>query len=229
MAIASFLDLCLDATSAERMEPFWAAALGYDLVRQRDGSAYLTVPRSGVKVFVNAVPEAKSVKNRVHLDVHCADVEELIALGAEVDRAPTDEEHWWSLLSPDGDEFCAFVRDEVPRNRLYEVVVDAADAVSQATWWADLLGGRATHEAAAPTEPGSFIDQVAGLPCDYLVFQPVPELKTVKNRVHWDIRADLQAVVAHGATVLREPVPGDTSWHVLADPEGNEFCVFPLV
>jgi len=121
------------------------------------------------------------VKNRVHLDVHCTDVADLLALGAEVVRRPRDGEAWWSLASRDGDELCAFVRTEPPDNRLYEIVVDAADAAPQAAWWADLLGGTATHET-----DGSSVGEVVGLTCDYLVFQLVPEPKTVKNRVHWD-------------------------------------------
>ena len=53
---------------------------------------------------------------------------------------------------------------------------------------------------------------------------PVPEPKTVKNRVHWDVLTpSVAALVEAGATVLSEQ-PG---WTVLADPEGNEFCAFP--
>ncbi len=60
----------------------------------------------------------------------------------------------------------------------------------------------------------------------------MPEGKTVKNRVHIDVTsatADVAATVAAlvdlGATVLR-PQDGEISWTVMADPEGNEFCVF---
>ena len=62
------------------------------------------------------------------------------------------------------------------------------------------------------------------LPFDYLCFVPVPEPKAAKNRIHWDVvTADIPGLVAKGARVLREP-DGDISWHVLGDPEGNEFC-----
>jgi hypothetical protein len=57
-------------------------------------------------------------------------------------------------------------------------------------------------------------------------FNRVPEPKTVKNRIHWDVSvADLQPLLDAGATLLR-PIGGDIRWHVLADPEGNEFCAF---
>ena len=56
-------------------------------------------------------------------------------------------------------------------------------------------------------------------------FVPVPEPKTVKNRIHWDVTVPgVAPLVEAGATVLREP-GGGIGWHVLADPEGNEFCI----
>jgi hypothetical protein len=55
----------------------------------------------------------------------------------------------------------------------------------------------------------------------------VPEPKTVKNRVHIDVTTDdLDALVAHGARVLRANRDGGIEWTVLADPDGNEFCAF---
>jgi hypothetical protein len=57
-------------------------------------------------------------------------------------------------------------------------------------------------------------------------FVPVPEPKMVKNRIHWDVTVPAVApLVEAGAVVLREP-DDDIGWHVLADPEGNEFCAF---
>ena len=59
-----------------------------------------------------------------------------------------------------------------------------------------------------------------------MVFGAVPEPKTVKNRIHWDVEtADVQQLLDHGARLLRAP-DDVVSWHVLADPEGNEFCAF---
>jgi hypothetical protein len=64
------------------------------------------------------------------------------------------------------------------------------------------------------------------IPFDYLCFAAVPEPKSAKNRIHWDVVApDVYALVAAGARILREP-DDDIVWHVLADPEGNEFCAF---
>lgn len=221
MPVASFLDLCLDASSADRMEPFWAAVLGREIVRPDNGSVYLEAPGSPAKIWVNEVPEPKAAKNRVHLDVHCLDVGDLVALGAVVERPPSEDDSWWSMRSPDGDEFCAFVRDVVPANRLYEVVVDAVHPVAQATWWGELLGA-----PVRSAEGGDYLEGVAGMPFECLVFGWVPEPKIVKNRVHWDVRADIGDVLRRGATLLRG-LTVDEGWHVVADPEGNEFCVFP--
>jgi Glyoxalase-like domain len=67
---------------------------------------------------------------------------------------------------------------------------------------------------------------IPGMPARSMDFVPVPEPKTAKNRVHWDVTVPAVApLVEAGAVVLREP-DGDIGWHVLADPEGNEFCAF---
>lgn len=57
-------------------------------------------------------------------------------------------------------------------------------------------------------------------------FTLVPEVRTVKNRIHWDVdSADPEALVSDGATLLRAR-DDQIGWHALADPEGNELCVF---
>ena len=58
-----------------------------------------------------------------------------------------------------------------------------------------------------------------------MVFSPVPEPKTVKNRLHWDVRGELDELLGAGARLLRSR-GDDIRWNVLADPEGNEFCLF---
>ncbi len=72
----------------------------------------------------------------------------------------------------------------------------------------------------------SYVDRVPGAPYDSLDFAPVPEPKTVKNRIHLDVTtADVDALVAAGATVLRAK-DDQIGWTVMADPDGNEFCAF---
>ncbi|MCX4846028.1 VOC family protein [Streptomyces sp. NBC_00893] len=90
--------------------------------------------------------------------------------------------------------------------------------------WRDLAGVR--H----PDDPYDK-DSGAGLG-RRLLFQRVPEPKTTKNRLHLDVhaepgrrQAEVERLVGLGATVLREVAEQGGSWTVLADPEGNEFCV----
>ena len=65
---------------------------------------------------------------------------------------------------------------------------------------------------------------VDGVPYDVWKFVGVADPKVVKNRMHWDVTCDdIPALVARGATVLRVP-DDDIRWHVMADPDGNEFC-----
>ncbi len=106
---------------------------------------------------------------------------------------------------------------------LYEVVVDAVDPEATARWWAGILGATYGRDA----EHGwSWVEDVPGAPFDSVVFVGVPEPKTVKNRVHLDLTSpDLQPLLDAGATLLR-PRGDGRAWDVLADPEGNELCVF---
>jgi Glyoxalase-like domain len=216
MPPAAYKDLCLDARDPLRLGRFWAAALGLALEECDDGDVVLRGPSPQHGVWVNAVPEPKTVKNRMHLDVHARSVEELLDLGATV----VDEQPRWTVMAdPEGGEFCAFVREEPPEYRLYEVVLDAADHAAVGRWWAELLGGRCIDEGKGFVS----IADIPGAPFEYLDVGTVPEPKAAKNRVHLDVVGDAAEIVARGATVLAV----HPRWTVLADPEGNELCVFP--
>jgi catechol 2,3-dioxygenase-like lactoylglutathione lyase family enzyme len=225
MPLATFKDLCLDAHDPVLVGEFWAGVLGLELQRQEGGDTYLTGPTPQHTIWVNRVPEPKTVKHRVHLDVNAGSVAELEALGATVLDA--ESFRWVLMADPEGGELCVFLREGPITQRLYEIVVDTGDSPEEAhrlaAWWAEVLGGRLVD-----TERGfSYVDRVPGAPYDSLDFIPVPEPKTVKNRVHLDVTtADLDALVAAGATVLRAR-DADLGWTVLADPAGNEFCAFP--
>jgi hypothetical protein len=127
------------------------------------------------------------------------------------------------MADPEGGELCAFVREpeSLRTYRVYEVVVDAAYPVSIASWWAERYAANVGHDH---DRAFSWIDQVPGMPWD-MVFQRVPEPKSVKNRVHWDVWGETDDLLAVGARQLRKR-DDEIGWDVLADPEGNEFCVF---
>lgn len=221
MSSARFKDLCVDVTSVSGMTAFWGRVLG--LTVPADNPSVLLGDTPEKTIWINQVPEPKTTKQRVHLDVHTGSIEDLEREGATVQRPSSADEMWTVMEDPEGGEFCGFVRDTVPSYRLMELVVDSADPEAQARWWAEVVGGEV---ASTPGKPWYWLENVPGLPFPYWVFVPVPEPKTVKNRVHWDVTAPaLRPVLDAGATLLR-PKDDEIGWHVCADPEGNEFCVF---
>ncbi len=221
MTIARFKDLCLDAVDPPRLGTFLAAVLGRSWQAQDDGDGRLTGPTPQHTIWVNRVPEAKTVKHRVHLDVYAKELADLEALGATVVEARHGARAWTVMADPEGGEFCAFPRSEVPAERLHGLAVDSADHQALAQWWGRVYGVDVTEN-----DGWSTLEGVPGMPILTMDFAPVPEPKTVKNRIHWDVTVPAVApLVAAGATLLREP-DGDIRWHVLADPEGNEFCAF---
>ncbi|CAA9326173.1 MAG: hypothetical protein AVDCRST_MAG29-753 [uncultured Nocardioidaceae bacterium] len=213
-----YKDLCIDAVDDERMRRFWADVLGLRRHDHPPGPWVLSGPTPQHAVWVNQVPEPQAVKQRVHLDVHAASVESIEVLGAT--RLPGDFP-WTVMTDPEGGELCVFVRAEVPDYRLYEIGVDAEDAASVAGWWAQVLGVSVEHDETGCCS----LEGVPGAPFDAIVFAPVPEPKTVKNRIHWDVTGSVDDLLGMGAQLLRRP-DADIAWTVLADPEGNEFCVF---
>ncbi|MEU4194666.1 VOC family protein [Kribbella sp. NPDC026611] len=221
MAIVRFKDLCVDVTNPNVMTAFWGQVLGLTSPADHPDVLVGDVPEK--TIWLNKVPEPKTVKQRVHLDLITGDIADLVAAGATVQVPETADQHWTVLTDPEGGELCGFVRETVPAYRLMELVVDSAEPEQQARWWAGLLGVEPRSREGAPYH---WLEDVPGLPFKYWVFNPVPEPKTVKNRIHWDVTAPaLQPVLDAGATLLR-PKGDEIGWYVCADPEGNEFCVF---
>ena len=221
MALATFKDVCLDASDPARVAGFWAAVLGLR-IEDAPGGAVLRGPTPHQTVWINEVPETKDVKHRVHLDVYAASIEGLVDLGARVVDTEAGRGKWTVMADPEGGEFCAFLRDPVPDERLHGIVVDTRDHMAQSEWWGSVYGAEVVHHP----EGYSTVQDVDGLPNTTLDFVPVPEDKTVKNRVHWDVIAgDTGSLLAAGATLVRARGDG-IGWDVLADPEGNEFCAF---
>ncbi|WUJ72085.1 hypothetical protein OG809_02235 [Kribbella soli] len=221
MTIARFKDLCVDVSSPSEMVAFWGRVIG--LTAPADNPNVLVGDAPEKTIWMCKVPETKTVKNRVHLDLITGAIDDLEREGAKVLIPASQDQQWTVMTDPEGGEFCGFVRDTVPAYRLMELIVDSAEPEKQARWWAGVVGG---DFMSRPGTPYFWLENVPGLPFRYWVFVPVPEPKTVKNRVHWDVTAPaLQPVLDAGATLLR-PKDDEIGWHVCADPEGNEFCVF---
>jgi hypothetical protein len=109
--------LCVDTTNPDRLATFWAAALGWRRTHADDEEVVLEPPvgspEDGVApdLLFGWVPEEKSGKNRLHLDLRpvdqAAEVERLEQLGARrVDVGQSDDVTWVVLADPDGNEFC---------------------------------------------------------------------------------------------------------------------------
>ena len=110
------------------------------------------------------------------------------------------------------------------------VCVDSADPQTIAPFWVQVLGWRMTYD----TPDEVVLEPPAGSPeegvAPDLLFLRVPEPKTVKNRLHIDLRPDDQAaevarIEGLGGRRVSVGQADDVSWVVLADPDGNEFCV----
>lgn len=123
--------------------------------------------------------------------------------------------------------------------RWYSTVVESTDHRRLARWWAQALGWHVLFEqdSEAVVVPPWALELSERLEFHQVppgfVFVPVEHEKTTKNRLHWDFAphtsddrdAEIARLVELGATVVDVGQPADASWTVLADIDGNEFCV----
>jgi hypothetical protein len=105
-----------------------------------------------------------------------------------------------------------------------QTILDARDPVRLGRWWQEALGWVVVNDDPEEFEIRPASDRLPGL-----LFARVPEPKTVKNRLHLDFRPDdrdkeVERMLALGAS-RADVGQGIQSWVVLADPEGNEFCI----
>ena len=115
--------------------------------------------------------------------------------------------------------------------RFSELVIDSRDPEALARWWSAVLG----YEELSRDDDGAIeIGPAAGFggPAPTLVFAPVADPTRGKRRLHIDVSptdrdqdAELQRLLDLGAVTADVGQTGEENWHVLADPEGNEFCL----
>jgi catechol 2,3-dioxygenase-like lactoylglutathione lyase family enzyme len=112
-------------------------------------------------------------------------------------------------------------------SRIAAIVIDAVDPQLIARFWGEVLGWPVVEE-----EEGVITIAAADGSWPTIDVAPVPETKTIKDRVHLDLRADgistaaeLDRLYRLGATPADVGQAADARWVVLADPEGNEFCL----
>ena len=219
---------------------FWADALGWAV---ESGETTYAGPADGlgwphpvaVGIDVVPVPEPKtSTKNRVHLDLattsaaHQAEwVARLQALGATPADVGQGDVPWVVLADPEGNEFCVLEpRDEyLDTGPIAAVVIDCVDPRAMARFW-----GAAIDWTVQDVADDFASLRSAGGP--YLEFLRKSDGPAGPGRVHLDLwpypgddqAAEVARLRALGATDL-DVGQGDVSWTVLADPQGQEFCV----
>ena len=111
--------------------------------------------------------------------------------------------------------------------RLHHIVIDTHDLPRLAQFWTQALGWKVLSEREGEIVIGTDENAPVGI-----CFMPVTDRKIVKNRVHLDITTaaedrdqEIERLLALGARRADIGQTGAESWTVLADPEGNEFCV----
>ena len=236
------VQIAMNARDDSAVGRFWAAALGWGVHSEEPGVTNLEPvgfaypDPTAVCIDVLTVPEPKTVKNRVHIDLattsaaHQADlVARLRDLGATPADVGQGDVPWSVLADPEGNEFCVLEARPVYRDTgpIAAVVVDCADPRVMARFWGQAMD----WTVHAVTGDQAVLRSAKGVG-SYLEFVRTPDVKTVKNRVHLDLRPyprddqaeEVARLRALGAT-LADVGQGDVSWTVLADPEGNEFCV----
>lgn len=110
---------------------------------------------------------------------------------------------------------------------MHHIVIDAHDLPALARFWAQVLGWRILSERDREVVIGAEESAPVGI-----CFMPVTDRKVVKNRLHLDLTCDpagrdaeIERILELGARRVQIGQTGAESWTVLADPEGNEFCV----
>jgi predicted enzyme related to lactoylglutathione lyase len=229
--------LCFDANDPDRLARFWAGVLGRQLTDSPDdGPVLLPTDDTGFSIEFQPTQEQKAGLNRMHLhltstslDDQRSTVARVLGLGGrhlDVGQGPQAEHV--VLADPEGNEFCVIP----PGNQflagcgfLAELSCDGTERVGH--FWSEALGWPLVWDQDGETS----IQSPAGGTKISWGGPPVAP-KTGKNRFHLDLappahedqRAEVERLVSLGATPI-DIGQGDVSWVVMADPDGNEFCV----
>ncbi|GGU94995.1 hypothetical protein GCM10010182_09080 [Actinomadura cremea] len=221
---------------------FWAEALGWGVSSEGPGvtnlepEGFVWPDPAAFYIDIVTVPDPETVKYRAHLDLattSAAHQTELVARLKELGATPADvgqgDVPWTVLADPEGNVFCVLEPREIYRDTgpIAAVVVDCADPRAMARFWDEAVDWT-LHEV---TDDHARLRSAEGVG-PYLEFLRTPDVKTVRNRVHIDLlphpvddkEAEVARLRALGATDI-DLGQGDVPWTVLADPEGNEFCV----
>jgi len=229
---ATLYALSFDANDPQRLATFWSGVLGWELA---DGPEILPNDDTGFRIRFLPSDAEKWGANQMHFDLTSQSLEQqretvdrVLALGGRhLDIGQGDVDHV-VMADPEGNEFCVI---EPGNNFLAEcgfigaLASDGSQAVGY--FWSEALGFPLVwdqdEETAIRSPQGGPKITWGGPPHD-------PKLG--KHRLHWDLKsdgdlqADVERLIALGAKRL-DIGQGDVAWAVMADPDGNEFCVYP--
>jgi Glyoxalase-like domain len=232
----------VDARDPAGLARFWAAMLGWQTTDETaeevdvEPAGYSYPDPAALPLVFVRVPAPKTAKNRVHLDLassSAAHQAELTARLRDLGAVPVDigqgDVPWTVLADPEGNEFCILEPRDVYRDTgpVAAVIIDCADPAALAPFWASAAGWPVTHAE----------DRIAALRSTagagpYLELLRAPGGTPAKNRLHPDVapyRGDDPAAevarLTRAGAVPADVGQGEVPWTVLADPEGNEFCV----
>jgi predicted enzyme related to lactoylglutathione lyase len=232
-----------DSADPSRLARWWSETLGWSVSFEDEEEVDVAAPvgLAGLRevptlIFV-PVDDAKSVKNRLHLDLASessddqeATVARLVARGARPVDIGQRGVPWVVLADPEDNEFCVLE----PRDRyrgtgsLASIVLNAVEPEQLAGFWE-----KASGWTLVDRQPGGVsLRRPSGAPPDFDVVR-AEEPHVVKNRVHLDVApltadgrdAEVKRLLEAGAGPADVGQGAKVTWVVLADPEGNEFCV----
>ena len=226
--------MCFDANDPRRLARFWAAALSWELVdgitlRPIDGTPF------GFRFF--PVAEPKVGKGRIHLDLvsetpdhHAAMVERLVASGASHADIGQGDVEWTVMADPEGNEFCVVPRGDflATTGLLGSIVFEPADHPTVGRFWSEATGWPVVYD-----EDGDMAIRHPSGQGPFVTFgPPASDAKTAKNRLRLhlapptdgDHGVEAERLVALGARRI-DVGQRDAPWIVMADPQGNEFCL----
>jgi catechol 2,3-dioxygenase-like lactoylglutathione lyase family enzyme len=225
-----------DALDPLRLGRFWAGVLGWTMTD--DDVGFELVPNDGTGYGIGFYPTEvpKTGQNQMHFDLTSASPEEqqqtvarALELGARhIDIGQRPEEGQVVLADPEGNEFCVI---EAGNNFLADTgfigAINCDGSQEVGYFWSEALGWPLVwdqdEETAIQSPRGGSKMSWGGPPVNP---------KTGKNRLHLDIappadgdqQAEVDRLVSLGATRI-DIGQGEVSWVVMADPDGNEFCV----
>ena len=229
--------LCFDANDPLRLARFWAEALHWEIDDEtHDEIGLVPTDDTSFQIHFFRVPEEKAGQNCIHLDLTSTSIDDqtetvgrLVELGARhIDIGQGPDDGHFVLADPEGNEFCVIEPDNnflADCGRFGSITCDGSPEVGY--FWSAALGWSLVWDQGdetairAPDGTGPFITWGPPIP---------PNM--AKNRLHLDIappadgdqRAEVERLVSLGATRI-DIGQGDVSWVVMADPDGNEFCV----